>query len=110
MRHLLKLSFEQMEKTKTFNGFGIQQKHVSKTTAPPIKASQDGICKHCSQVTAESHLLIVTSLKIFQTLVSSIPETLATKLAIFFFRHALQPIWDMRTDEDQKLDVMFIKH
>ena len=62
------LSFEQMVTNKDFQRFWNKVEAIFKShCAPYCKASQNVKCKHCSQVTAESHLLIVTSLKFFQT-------------------------------------------
>ena len=84
------LSFEQMVTNKDFQRFWNKVEAIFKShCAPYCKASQNVKCKHCSQLIAELHLLIVTSLKFFQTLVSSIPGTLATKLTLVFFKYAL---------------------
>ena len=62
------LSFEQMVTNKDFQRFWNKVEAIFKShCAPYCKASQNVKCKHCSQVIAELHLLIVTSLKFFQT-------------------------------------------
>ena len=109
MRHLLNIELWTVASNKDFQRFwNLAEACFKNHSAPYCKTSQNGKCKHCSQVTSESHILFATSLKFFPTLVSSIPETLATKLTIFSFTHALQPIWDMRTDEGKNFDIMLL--